>query len=57
VKQPVRDLVARRLRAGGLRLAGYVGGHPMAGRETAGFAAFEVLPIEDFGFWRFYRLS
>jgi len=39
VKQPVRDLVARRLRAGGLRLAGYVGGHPMAGRETAGFAA------------------
>ena len=39
VKQPVRDLVSRRLRAGGLRLAGYVGGHPMAGRETAGFAA------------------
>ena len=39
VKQPVRELVARRLRAGGLRLAGYVGGHPMAGRETAGFAA------------------
>jgi prephenate dehydrogenase len=39
VKQPVRDLVARRLRGGGLRLAGYVGGHPMAGRETAGFAA------------------
>ena len=24
---------------------------------AAGFAAFEVLPIEDFGFWRFYRLS
>jgi prephenate dehydrogenase len=39
VKEPVRELVARRLRAGGLRLAGYVGGHPMAGRETAGFAA------------------
>ena len=39
VKEPVRDLVARRLRGGGLRLAGYVGGHPMAGRETAGFAA------------------
>lgn len=39
VKEPVRELVARRLRSGGLRLAGYVGGHPMAGRETAGFAA------------------
>jgi prephenate dehydrogenase len=39
VKEPVRDLVERRLRAGGMRLAGYVGGHPMAGRETAGFAA------------------
>lgn len=26
------------------------------GRE-AGFDGFEVLPIEDFGFWRFYRLS
>jgi prephenate dehydrogenase len=39
VKEPVRELVARRLRAGGLRLAGYVGGHPMAGKETAGFAA------------------
>ena len=25
--------------------------------EAAGFATFEVLPIEDFGFWRFYRLS
>ncbi len=39
VKQPMRELVSRRLRAGGLRLAGYVGGHPMAGKETAGFAA------------------
>ncbi|HEX6873117.1 MAG TPA: prephenate dehydrogenase/arogenate dehydrogenase family protein [Micromonosporaceae bacterium] len=39
VKEPVRQLVARRLRAGGLHLAGYVGGHPMAGREVAGFAA------------------
>jgi prephenate dehydrogenase len=39
VKTPVRDLVHRRLRAGGMNLAGYVGGHPMAGRETAGFAA------------------
>ena len=24
---------------------------------TAGFADVEVLPIEDFGFWRFYRLA
>jgi prephenate dehydrogenase len=39
VKEPVRELVARRLRGDGMRLAGYVGGHPMAGRETAGFAA------------------
>ena len=23
----------------------------------AGFAGVEVLPIDDFGFWRFYRLS
>jgi prephenate dehydrogenase len=50
VKVPMRELVARRLRSfptdprvptpdNGLRLAGYVGGHPMAGKETAGFAA------------------
>lgn len=25
--------------------------------QAAGFDTFEVLPIEDFGFWRFYRLS
>jgi SAM-dependent methyltransferase len=25
--------------------------------EQAGFTGFEVLPIEDFGFWRFYRLA
>ncbi|MGY0390532.1 class I SAM-dependent methyltransferase [Nocardioides sp. WG-D5] len=25
--------------------------------EAAGFGGFEVLPIEEFGFWRFYRLS
>jgi SAM-dependent methyltransferase len=25
--------------------------------EEAGFTRFEVLPIEDFGFWRFYKLS
>src|SRR5690606_8715652 len=39
VKAPMRELVARRLRGDGLRLSGYVGGHPMAGKETAGFAA------------------
>ena len=36
VKGPVRELVAR----SGLE-AGFVGGHPMAGKETAGFAASE----------------
>jgi hypothetical protein len=25
--------------------------------QAAGFDAFEILPIEDFGFWRFYRRS
>lgn len=39
VKAPVRDLVAQRLHSGHWRLAGYVGGHPMAGRETSGFTA------------------
>lgn len=50
VKEPMRQLVARRLHGAaphprlrpagdGLRLSGYVGGHPMAGKETAGFAA------------------
>jgi prephenate dehydrogenase len=39
VKEPVRGLVEHRLRGNGRRLAGFVGGHPMAGRETAGFAA------------------
>jgi prephenate dehydrogenase len=40
VKGPVRDLVEDRVRRFG-RIAGYVGGHPMAGRETSGFAAAE----------------
>jgi prephenate dehydrogenase len=39
VKQPMRRLVAQRLHGDGLTLAGYVGGHPMAGKETAGFAS------------------
>lgn len=41
VKGPVRDLAAGRLPAapgGGIR---FVGGHPMAGRETSGFTASE----------------
>ena len=47
VKLPVRDLVSRRLQGGGMRLAGYVGGHPMAGRETAGFAAADPALFRD----------
>jgi prephenate dehydrogenase len=41
VKEPMRALVSRRLRPAddGPRRSGYVGGHPMAGKETAGFAA------------------
>jgi prephenate dehydrogenase len=35
VKEPVRELVGRRLHG----LAGFVGGHPMAGRETSGFTS------------------
>jgi prephenate dehydrogenase len=39
VKAPVRDLVDRHLNRRHSRLAGFVGGHPMTGRETSGFAA------------------
>jgi prephenate dehydrogenase len=46
VKEPVRDLVNQRARRFG-RLAGFVGGHPMAGRETAGFAAADVGLFRD----------
>jgi prephenate dehydrogenase len=42
VKGPVRDLVAQRLHRRDSRLAGFVGGHPMAGRETSGFAAADA---------------
>jgi prephenate dehydrogenase len=38
VKSAVRELVNQRARRFG-RLTGFVGGHPMAGRETSGFAA------------------
>jgi prephenate dehydrogenase len=38
VKVPVLELAERYL-GGSQRLAGFVGGHPMAGRETSGFTA------------------
>lgn len=39
VKGQVRDLIADRWRRDGVPLSGFVGGHPMTGRETSGFAA------------------
>ncbi len=39
VKGPVQMLVDQRLHRRHNRLAGFVGGHPMAGRETSGFDA------------------
>jgi prephenate dehydrogenase len=39
VKGPVRDLMAERFQRAATPLAGYVGGHPMAGREQSGFEA------------------
>jgi prephenate dehydrogenase len=39
VKAPVRELAADRLRRPHSLLAGFVGGHPMTGSETTGFAA------------------
>ncbi|HLU46180.1 MAG TPA: prephenate dehydrogenase/arogenate dehydrogenase family protein [Natronosporangium sp.] len=39
VKEPVRKLVEQRLSGPHARLAGFIGGHPMAGRETSGFTA------------------
>jgi prephenate dehydrogenase len=42
VKGPVNDLVRQRLHGPHSRLAGYVGGHPMAGRETSGFTAADA---------------
>jgi prephenate dehydrogenase len=47
VKGPVRDLAADRLRTGGQRLATYIGGHPMAGRETSGFPAADPKLFEN----------
>ena len=37
VKGPTREVVKDRWRRSGVALAGYVGGHPMAGREVSGF--------------------
>ena len=42
VKAPVRALAAERLTAATGSLAGYVGGHPMAGREDSGFGAADA---------------
>ena len=39
VKGPVRELVEQRMRRAATPLAGFVGGHPMAGREQSGFEA------------------
>src|SRR5690606_32824245 len=39
VKGPVYELVGQRLHGPHTRLAGFVGGHPMACRETSGFTA------------------
>jgi prephenate dehydrogenase len=42
VKDPVRELIADRWRRDGVALAGFVGGHPMTGRETSGFVASDA---------------
>ncbi|HEY1485425.1 MAG TPA: prephenate dehydrogenase/arogenate dehydrogenase family protein [Micromonosporaceae bacterium] len=42
VKGPTRAVVADRWRRSGEALAGYVGGHPMAGREVGGFASADA---------------
>lgn len=46
VKAPIRELAATELRGAGQALAGYVGGHPMAGRETSGFTAADPTLFE-----------
>jgi prephenate dehydrogenase len=42
VKAPVQELAAQRLHRRPERLAGFVGGHPMAGREVSGFVNSEA---------------
>jgi prephenate dehydrogenase len=39
VKGPVHEMVEERMRRAATPLAGFVGGHPMAGREQSGFEA------------------
>jgi prephenate dehydrogenase len=39
VKVPVRQAVAARMRGSATPLAGFIGGHPMTGREVSGFVA------------------
>jgi prephenate dehydrogenase len=46
VKAPVRELATTRLHQGGRALAGFVGGHPMAGREASGFGAADPALFE-----------
>jgi prephenate dehydrogenase len=46
VKGPVRDLIDKHLHRGD-RLTSYVGGHPMAGRETSGFTAGDPHLFDD----------
>jgi prephenate dehydrogenase len=47
VKGAVRDLVTTVLHGAGLRLTAFVGGHPMAGRESSGFAAADSHLFDD----------
>jgi prephenate dehydrogenase len=47
VKTPVRMLVEQRLQGRHQRLAGFVGGHPMAGKESSGFAAADADLFQD----------
>ena len=42
VKGALVDLAASHLQPGGQALSGFVGGHPMAGRESSGFAASDA---------------
>ncbi|MEV4536815.1 prephenate dehydrogenase/arogenate dehydrogenase family protein [Asanoa sp. NPDC049518] len=47
VKTPVRMLVEQRLQARHQRLSGFVGGHPMAGKESSGFGAADADLFHD----------
>jgi prephenate dehydrogenase len=47
VKAPVAQLAGDRLRTGGQALSSFIGGHPMAGRETSGFTAADPKLFTD----------